>query len=261
MAMLLDDSRDLPAGMEAQRVDIYRNAYRARLVDALRETYPRTARWVGAEAFARAAAHHVISFPPSSWTLDAVGKGFPETLKELFYKDPEVSELAWLEWAMHLCFVSCDATPLDAAGFTKATESFEDDDWAMMRLRFMPGTQQASMEHRIDKLWRSLLEEDSDANTQAKDARSEPTGVDFRSGESLACVVWRQAYTPAVLPVTAVEGKSLATMLEGAAYGELFAVLADELGEAAAASEAGAMLGRWLSHGLLVGISLGPNGE
>ena len=34
-------------------------------------------------------------------------------------------------------------------------------------------------------------------------------------------------------------------------------MLADELGEAAAASEAGTMLGRWLNNGMIVGISLG----
>ncbi|EAQ96580.1 HvfC/BufC N-terminal domain-containing protein [Congregibacter litoralis] len=252
MALLLDDARDLPPGLEAQRVAIYRNAYRARLIDALRETFPRTARWVGEEAFAQAAAHHVISFPPSSWTLDDVGKGFSDTLQGLFLKDPEVSELAWLEWAMHRCFVSYDARPLDAAGFATATAGFEDNDWATMRLRFMPGTQQASMAHRIDRLWRSLLESESEAVGEGAEE------TDFSSDEPLACVVWRQDYTPAVLPVTAIEGHALSMMLDGAAYGELYALLVDALGEEAAAGEAGAMLGRWLNHGMLVGISLGP---
>jgi hypothetical protein len=252
MTLLLDDSQELPEGLEARRVDIYRNAYRARLVDALRETFPRTARWVGDAAFAQAAAHHVISFPPSSWTLDAVGEGFEQTLAMLFANDPEVSELAWLEWAMHLCFVSYDATPLDAAGFTGVTVGFEDDDWVNMRLRFMPGTQQADVAHRIDTLWRALAETAEDTN-----GSNEALSVDFSSDERLACIVWRQAFTPALLPVSAIEGRALALMLEDAGYGELCEMLVDELGEEAAANEAGAMLGRWLNHGMIVGVSLG----
>jgi hypothetical protein len=278
MTLLLDDSQELPEGLEARRVDIYRNAYRARLVDALRETFPRTARWVGDAAFAQAAAHHVISFPPSSWTLDAVGEGFEQTLATLFANDPEVSELAWLEWAMHLCFVSYDATPLDAAGFTGVTAGFEDDDWANMRLRFMPGTQQANVAHRIDTLWRALAETAADTENTAGDgtknssdneadtginhgggtsSSNETLSVDFSSDERLACIVWRQAFTPALLPVSAIEGRALALMLEDAGYGELCEMLVDELGEEAAANDAGAMLGRWLNHGMIVGVSLG----
>ena len=278
MSLVLDDSQELPVAMESRRVEIYRNAYRARMVDALRETYPRTARWVGDAAFAQAAAHHVISHPPSSWTLDAVGEGFSATLASLFSKDPEVSELAWLEWAMHVCFVSYDATPLDAASFTAVTAGFEEDDWAGMRLRFMPGTQQAAVAHRVDRLWRALAEADAvsqgsvkqavepraESNRKGTDTATANPGtsvesidVDFRSEEALACIVWRQAFTPICQPVSAREGRALAMMAGGAGYGDLCLMLVDELGEAAAASEAGTMLGRWLNNGMIVGISLG----
>jgi hypothetical protein len=61
------------------RVDIYRNAYRARLVDALRETFPRTARWVGdAPSAGRGTPRDQLT--ARSWTLDAVGEGFEQTL-------------------------------------------------------------------------------------------------------------------------------------------------------------------------------------
>ena len=128
LAQLLDDARTLPRAWTARHaagMDVYRNAYRARLVDALRDTYPCTARWVGEDAFQQAAAHHAITHPPKSWTLDDVGEAFPDTLRELFAGDPEVAELGWLEWAMHRCFVAADAAPIDAAGFSAATASFK----------------------------------------------------------------------------------------------------------------------------------------
>jgi len=102
LAALLDEEAPLPAGWQvrhARGLAIYRNNYRGGLIDTLRDTYPRTEVLAGEAAFARAAAHHCITHPPSSWTLDQVGAGFSATCAELFRDDPDVAELAALEWA------------------------------------------------------------------------------------------------------------------------------------------------------------------
>jgi hypothetical protein len=245
VSLLLDDAQALPEGWSEERFAIYRNAYRARLVDAIRETYPRTERWVGEDAFRRAAIHHVIKHPPRGWTLDKAGEGMPATLSELFSKDPEVSELAWLEWAMHECFVSTDCAPMDVAGFQAATAAFGGNDWAGLRLAFVPGTRVTPVLHRIDRLWRALA-----ANEVALD----PGAIDYEADEPLACVVWRQDLTPVFAPLTAAEGLTLALMLQGADYGTACRRLAREIGEDAAIHEAGAMLGRWIHNGMLSAV-------
>jgi hypothetical protein len=245
IALLLDDSQALPEGWSEERFAIYRNAYRARLVDAIRDTYPRTERWVGEDAFRRAAIHHVIKHPPRGWTLDKAGEGMVATLSELFPKDPEVSELAWLEWAMHECFVSTDCTPMDVAGFQAATAAFGPDDWAGLRLAFLPGTRVTCVSHRIDRLWRAL----------ADDERAlDPGAIDYEVAEPLACVVWRQGLTPVCAPLRAAEGLTLALMLAGESYGDACRRLACDIGADAAIREAGAMLGRWIHHGMLSAV-------
>lgn len=243
--LLLDESLPLPAGWGGERVAIYRNAYRSRVVDAIRETYPRTERWVGEDAFRRAAVHHVIQRPPRSWTLDAVGQGMPDTLAELFSKDPEVSELAWLEWAMHECFVSADRTPVDVAGFQAATADFRDTDWAELRLTFIPGTQVTSVMHRVDVLWHSI---------GGEDPVPEPRSIDYKAKEPLACVVWRQGLTPVCAPLASWEGGFLSLMLAGASYGDACSSLAGKLGTEVAVQQAGAMLGRWIHNGMLAAV-------
>ncbi|MFT7289295.1 MAG: hypothetical protein ACI87W_003425, partial [Halieaceae bacterium] len=195
MAHVLDDDRALPAEWTARHaagMAIYRNAYRTQLVDALRSTYERTARWVGEDAFRQAAAHHVITHPPKSWTLDDAGEGFPDTLRELFTGDPDVAELAWLEWAMHRSFIAADASPMDAAGFGEAAASFHEEDWANMRLSFLPGTYQAPISHDIGKLWRALKQE-------------EVKTPDYSASAPLHCVVWREGLKPVFLQVDAAE--------------------------------------------------------
>lgn len=252
---LLDESRATPEGWDESRFAVYRNAYRSRLVDAVRETYPRTERWVGDDAFRRAAVHHVIQHPSKSWTLDAIGEGLPETLAALFTKNPEVSELAWLEWAMHTCFVAANPQPIDVSGFQAATADFEEDDWSAMRLRFVPGTQVAPVRHRVDALWSAMVAE----KTTPSDATDE-----YCSSERIACIVWRQGFVPVAATVSAHEGTALAMMLAGAPYGDACDYLARELGTDAAVTEAGAMLGRWIHNGMLshVGSSSGrPQGS
>lgn len=244
MAQVLDDERALPDGWtprHAAGMDIYRNAYRARLVDALRDTYERTAKWVGEDVYRQAAAHHVITCPPNSWTLDDAGEGFPDTLRGLFAKNPEVPELAWLEWAMHRAFVAANAEPLDAAGFGEAAATFAEEDWANMRLTFLPGTDLLRVSNDISKLWNVLGEDEFERPEVALEG-------------PIYCVVWREALKPVFMQVDNAEGTALALMQKGATYGAMCEELIDLLGEEDAVAEAGAILGRWLHNGLIVSI-------
>lgn len=244
MAQVLSDDAPVPrdwSQRQAAGMEIYRNAYRARLVDALRDTYERTAAYVGEEAFRKAAAHHLITHPPTSWTLDDAGEMFPETLAELFRNDPEVAELGWLEWAMHRVFVARDAQPLDAAGFASAAALFRDEDWETMRLSFLPALEQREIAHNIGLVWRAV-----------NDSVSEMP--DITLPDPLSLVVWREDIKPVFLQVDAVEGAALAMMRGGASYGAMCAVLLDRLDEEQAVARAGEMLGRWLHNGFITAI-------
>lgn len=245
MAHVLEDDRPLPAGWttrHAAGLNIYRNAYRARLIDALRDTYERTARWTGEDAFRAAAAHHVIQSPPNSWTLDHVAEGFVEVLEELFADDAEVAELAWLEWSMHRAFVAADIAPLDAAGFAEASAGFDEEDWAGLRLSFLPSLHLRVLSHDAGGLWNALSED-------------EFTAPDYSLPAPRPVIVWREGLRPTFMPLDAAEGHGLDQMLGGACYGDMVESLARLIGEEEAVMQAGAMLGRWLGAGLIAGLN------
>lgn len=248
MACLLDTEAAVAPESNArfaQGFEIYRNAYRARLVGALSETFPRTARWVGEEAFEAAAAHHLIHNPPADWTLDTAGRGFEATLADLFGNDPEVAELAWLEWAMHLAYVAADTVPLDLAGFSAKVESFGEDDWANLRLVFVPSLAFAPVRHDCVGLWRALGD---GAAPEAVTRLAEPGG----------CMVWREALDPVCRLASAQEGMMLETLVTGSTYGEACARFARSAGAEDAARQAGAMLARWLELGLIADAGTSP---
>lgn len=203
---------------------IYRDAYRGRLLAALETRFERTRRWVGAAAFTAAACHYVLTTPPRDWTLDSYGADFPALLETLFAGDPEVAELAWLEWQMQSAFAAPDAAELDPA--TLAAAAGSEIDWD--RLGFVMA---AGFAHRLiatdsPSLWAAL----------AGDA-------DFVvSRDTTFILIWRSRSSPHFRVCDEAEHASLVLLAEGG-------TLAD-VARSASADRLAAWLTQWLREGI-----------
>lgn len=136
---------------------IYRDAYRGRLLAALEASFERTRRWVGAEAFAAAASHYILTDPPRGWTLDTYGAEFPALLASLFAGDPEVAELAWLEWHMQQAFAAPDAPELDPAALAAA--GYGEEEWDRLGFDMAAGFASRAVSTDCAGLWAALAEE------------------------------------------------------------------------------------------------------
>jgi hypothetical protein len=245
LAQLHADDVPLPPEWDARMargLAVHRNNHRHALMEAMRSAFERTRRWVGEDAFAAAATHHLLLHPPSGWTLDAVGEGFAGTVAALFARDPEVGDLAALEWAMHRVFAAPDTAALDAGGFRRATAGFADGDWATMRLRPQPGLQVIDVGTDCVALWQAL-----GAGTCPPDPPPLPLPH--------VAIVWRAGFDPVCCLAPAEEGRALRLAAAGAAYGELCALQLERHGAEAAALEAGRMLSEWLQAGMLACVS------
>ena len=249
MAQVLDDEAPLPAGWgdrHAQGMQVYRGNYRSSVVEALKSTYEKTERWVGEAAFQRAAAHHVITNPPASWTLDDAGAGFDQTCAELFKNDPEVAELAWLEWTMLESFTAKNVTPLDAEGFAAQSAQFGEEEWANLRITFLPCATARKVEHDLRAIWNALGEDE----LVRPPSRLQATG---------SVLVWREGERSTFMMGSAEEARAFQAAQSGTPYAEICMLLAgdDPSEEEAhdAAMRAGALLGRWLNEGLIASIS------
>ena len=234
-------SENDPSDGRADGFAIYRNNYRSSLVEALRSTFERTERLVGEDSFRAAAAHHCIAHPPSSWTLDLAGAGFAATCQELFANDPDVAQLTALEWAMHHAFTARDVAPLDPAGFAAATAQFGEDQWARLKLEFLPSLNVGSTRFDLVTLWSSLAEDRGEAELLGLD---KPQSV----------ITWREGERPVFVLRPEWEGRALAQMQSGATFQDACSILAEALGEDDAVSEAGLMLARWLGDGLVAAV-------
>ncbi len=228
-----DTPRDGAPGME-----IYRNAYRARLLGALETSYECTRTWVGDAAFASAACHYVISQPPRSWTLDLYGADFPDTLASLFASDPEVAELAWLEWHLQQAFAAPDCGELDVAQLTGA--GLIDADWEQLRLTMAAGFAAHAVRHDSTRLWQALRSGDA-------------TEFVLEPAEPGWLIVWRQGLTPHYRVLNDAEFAALQCLMRGEPFGAAAALAAKDGGAAL-----GNWLAQWLNEGLFAGFDLKP---
>ena len=249
-----DDRAPLPPGWgnrQAAGMAVYRGNYRSALMAALADLYERTALYVGDEAFRRASMHHIITQPPSGWTIDEAGAGFDKTCAQLFGDNPEVSELAWLEWTMRELASAPDTLAMAPADFAEAGAHFGDEEWANLRLALQPRAAARLVGHDCEKLWRAL----DTASSKAPD-RSHA-----RLASPQSCLVWREGERPTFEMVEADHAAAFHAVAGGANYAEMSGVLVGDDPDPApqlveqAAMRAGAILGRWLQEGLIVGLN------
>lgn len=216
-------------------LSVYQNNYRAQLMACLAETYERTHAWLGDEAFLAAAAAHIDATPPSAWTLDAYPIDFADSLSAIYPGDPDVAELAALEWALSRAFTTADAIAM-------TPEALANVDWDRAALHFTPGLAILPATSNAAAIWSALSKGEMPPDAVAL---PEPT----------ALLVWRQDFTPCFRTIDAVEERAIMLCMGGAAFGALCGSMIDAFGETEGIARAAALLGQWISDGLIVGTS------
>jgi hypothetical protein len=122
-----------------EQVDVYREQFSLRHVDALREDFESIAHLVGDDAFEALAHDYLEKHPPSSFSLRDLGSAFSEFVAH----DARLSDLARLEWAFVEAFDAKDAPPFDPASLAAVPE----DAWPAARIVLAPFVQLLALEH------------------------------------------------------------------------------------------------------------------
>jgi hypothetical protein len=214
---------------------IYRNNYRRQLHSALEDTFRRTHLWIGNDSFTSAADVHISQTPPSSWTLDAYGHGFPTTLQCLYPDDPEVGEIAWLDLAMAEAFVAADAEPLTVRDLAHVP-------WSDAELSFVPSFRMSTALTNAAEIWSALEEK-----------RAPPAAAS--TAHPCAYVVWRSQLMPCFRVVSRAEHHVLAALYLRAGFEQAVDILVEIEGCERALDTASAMLARWFSDGLIAAVT------
>ncbi len=238
-AYLRGDGDDRVAAVSAQSLrglPVYHYAYRASLIEALRDVFERTHSWLGDERFDDAARTHIAANPPNSWTMSDYGLGFDTTLIDLYPDNSEVPELAWLDWSLRIAFNGPDSGLLDMAGLTNV-------DWDTARLHLAPTLMMRAVHTNVGAIWGALADDESD-----------PPVAELLASPSVL-TVWRHDLMPRFHSVSDNEHRALTMAVDGIAFGPICETLTTEGRDGGDVTAlAGAMLGRWIAEGVLVGV-------
>jgi hypothetical protein len=220
-------------GDPAARLAVYHHAYRAQLMDCLRDMFERVWAWLGDAGFESAGQKHIELHPPHGWTLAEYGSGFDHTLKDLYPSDPELAELAWLDWSLRRAFDGPDANSIEGVYLSRVN-------WNNAILCLVPTLHIAPIATNCAAIWTAL-----------SDSRS-PPGVQ-RLAAPMALRVWRVGLTPRFRSIDALEQHALQMVIEGATFATICKTI-ESARHSKAAEVAGSFLASWLQDGLITSV-------
>ncbi len=218
-------------GAPERGLAVYRHAYRAQLIASLRDTFEKTWAWLGDEAFDKAARHHVEHHAPKSWTLNEYGADFVQSLRALYPGDPEVAELAWLDWTLRRAFDGPDADAIKP-------EALAQVDWDNAVLIFVPTLTMGEVATNWAAIWGVLAEE-----------KTPPAAERLAAPATIR--VWRSGLTPKYRTIENFEQRALTLAMAGSSFADLCALLVEAGDTDRAAQNVGAVLALWLQDGLI----------
>lgn len=241
---LLDRPNDLAAwvkpGSKADTADllnIYHNAYAARLIEVLGNDYPALKAMIGEKAFGAMARAYIAAIPSRHPSARWVGSSLAVFLAETapYATNPALGEMAAFEWAQAGAF---DAADIDAMTFEQMA-AIPVETWPGLRFHLAPTLRRLSLSHDVPAIWLAVNE---------KQAGEPPVRAEPRQCEWL---VWRSGLEVRFRPLEEDE----AWALDEAAQGGDFAALCEGLCRWAepdrAALRAAELIKGWLDSALI----------
>jgi hypothetical protein len=206
IATTIDASAEIPA---ATRLQIYSDAYRLRLIEALQANYPLLAQLLGEHGFARLTQLYLTIQPSHHYSIRWFGHRLADFLCEHpdYRKQPWLPELATWEWAIATAFDAADAATLTAADLAAVAP----DAWAGMRFVLHPSVQRMALTTNVVMIAQA-----------AADNLSLPRPSTQERAEWL---IWRQDLTVQYRSLDAIEAAALDAVVAGATFSELCELL------------------------------------
>jgi hypothetical protein len=218
----------------AQRLDIYADMYRTRLVDVLREDFPRVLAILGDEEFRALACRYLARHPSTHPSVRYVGRRFAEFVAGEAALPPFLADLARLEWARVEVFDAPDAEPLRLSDL----ESLPASDWPALRLRPIPACLVVDCAWPVHEVWAA-----AEGAARGRAGAGRPEASTIR--------VWREGWSVSHAAMGDLERRVFPLLERGEPFASLCAAGEEGLDPEAAAREVGSLLMRWLEDELL----------
>ncbi len=231
LPLIVGDAR-APA---SERLNVYYQAYRLRLVDVLGNDFDGL-RALLDEDFEQMARAYIDAHPSQHPSVRWFGRQLATFLAGTapWSDRPELAEMAAFEWAWGQVFDAADAEPLPASHLT----TLDPAAWPALRLEFHPARQRLSLSWNVPAVYAAI-------------AGGEPLPALARQMAPLTWLVWRQDLAVKWRSLDAAEAWALDAAMRGKDFAALCAGLCDYYPEAEVPGVAAGLLRRWFDDGLV----------
>jgi hypothetical protein len=224
---------------------IYHNAYAIRLIKILREEFARLRKFLGDAAFDRLAKAYLAEHPSKYFSVRWLGIDVAAFLaaRDPWRANPELAQLAQLEWAQAMAFDAADAPLARREDLTAVPPA----DWPGLKLTPHASVQILSVSPDLFALWQALGRDEKIGERPAHFAPDAPH------------LVWRLGLDVKLRPLETDEAEAWNAAIAGEPFAELCERLAAHVGADRAAVRAAELLDRWISTGMIGRIEFTPS--
>lgn len=221
-------------GLSARnRLDIYYNAYRLRLIDVLMDTFEHSAIYLGDDWFNQLAANYVQSHHSTYTNIGLYGKEFPDFLAEQLPDDGEVSELALMDWKLRRAFDGADSSVMTQDDLQQLAS-----EGSSIRLQPVPTLTTCTQHFNTLDIWHAI---NQDQTPPVVEGLSLPIEI----------LIWRKGHSPHFRSLAKIESAAIARVCSADTLEAIGAALEQDFPDVDVATEFGVMLHRWLDDEII----------
>jgi hypothetical protein len=244
----LDDiTLETPTFTRQQRLAIYHDAYRLRLIDTLHNDFPALAVIIGEENFIQCCGEYIAQQPSTHTSLRWYGEKLPAFLRTHphWQKRVSICELAAFEWAQIMAFDAEDTTPASLNDL----RALHPSQWLRLQIKFQPSLYVIHCQSNAPELWSTLIKEN--ALIKESDLIIKNAEEKIMSNTASPWLIWRKDLQVIYLPLSAPEYWSLQAFMAGNSFAKVCEGLSEWYSEEQIPLRAAQYLQQWLNNGLV----------
>lgn len=221
------------------RLKIYSNAYRFRLIDALSDTFPSVHTLMGDDAFYEMSNAYIDAYPSHHFSLRYFGKHLKKFLLDFCQETPVLAEMAMFEWALRDSFDSVDIIPITLV----ALQEVPIESWGDIYFQFHPSVSRQDLNWNTPQLWTAIEEE------------SDPIAP-IQHEYPYAWALWRKELLTYYRSLDVDEAWALDRALEGGLFSDLCEGVCEWVDEVNAPARVAGFISQWIEDDLIVSLKI-----
>jgi hypothetical protein len=236
-----DAVRDSRKADRETLLDVYRDGYALRLIEALTTDYPGLMAMAGPADFDHLARAYIARHPSRHPSIRWYGKGLADFMAATppYSGSPAAAEMARFEWALGEAFDSPDVVPVEAA----ALMVLAPEAWETLCFTTLPSLRRLRLAFAVPQAWQRHAE------VEPGTLEVEPTA------EPVTWAIWRPERISNFRSLEPDEAAMLDALVEGRAFPDLCDAIAAFTGEDEAPARAAGLLRAMVEGGMIAGFT------